>query len=748
MRKKIRNKFILFIFLVVFLSTLAGGVVLAQGSEGGVVSHSLREEIEKKEKGTAEVVIRLAPSDGREVIRAREEKGREGAVEALKTSAKNKQEGIQNAFERGEIEGEIINSFWITNAVLAEVKVQDVEKIAQRDEVERIHKNFQINIPAPLKGSFVVHSDAMQSDDEFTWGLERIGVPEVWDMGFKGSSDIKVAVLDTGVDIEHDDLEGKMYTEDEEDDTYPGGWVEFDEEGNAKDDSEPHDTHGHGTHVSGTVVGGDAGGTHIGVAPETKLMHGLVLPDGEATFAQIIAGMEWAMDDEDPWGNDKEMADVVNMSFGVDEYQGYFEEPLEKMINTGIVPVGAMGNDGEGKYGSPGAIYETLAIGASDEEDKIADFSSGGVVDDSRDDTPLEYVKPNFSAPGVGVKSAVPGNNYSEMDGTSMAAPHVAGAIALLLDFDPDLTVDNIYDLLKNNISYYDEVGDFLDDGEDKNTRYGYGIIDIHQAVLSLEAEQLSFKKHPTTSMAGKFIGDPAIEVEIQDQEGNLVGDATNEVKIWVENDPTTGNAELSGTLTQEAQDGIATFDDLWIDKAETGYTLEAISEGLESAVSDQFDIEAGDAGGKKTTITADPLEITADGASTSTITVQAQDEFGNELEEGGDEVTLKTDKGSLSAVTDHNDGTYSATLTSATERGTATVTGKIDQESIEDEVTVDFVAGNPDQLFFVQHPTDTTAGEVMTPAIEVEIQDQEGNLVGDATNEVKIWVENDPTTA
>ena len=108
---------------------------------------------------------------------------------------------------------------------------------------------------------------------------------------------MKVAVLDTGVDADHQDID--LYTEDENDKTYPGGWAEFDSYGNQVEDSKPHDTGTHGTQVSGTVAGGNADGAYIGVAPETNLMHGLVLSGSDGgTFSQIVGGMEWAIEND------------------------------------------------------------------------------------------------------------------------------------------------------------------------------------------------------------------------------------------------------------------------------------------------------------------------------------------------------------------------------------------------------------------------------------------------------------------
>jgi len=432
----------------------------------------------------------------------------------LQTHADNTQDKVMDQLESFDFEVEVLNTFWITNEILIEIHVENIEDLKDLSGVERIKDNFEVEIqrdkqeryrPAEEKTDYNypssdfdydivsdhdLDSTSPTSDDDLTWGLERINVDEVWDSGIKGN-DVRVAVSDTGVDMDHRDLEGKMVNV-EDDDHYTGGWIEFDSTGSAVEDSTPHDTHGHGTHCSGTVVGGDASGTHIGVAPEADLMHALILPSGSGSFAQILGGMEWTIEPHDRYGeplHEKHGGDVEDyrahvhsMSWGMGGYQEEWEDPIKNSIDAGVIPVSSSGNDGEGTIGSPAAMYEAFAIGATEDDHDIADFSSGRIIDDDhdRDDIPEEYVKPDFSAPGVAVYSALPGDDYASWSGTSMAAPHVAGTIALMYSVNPELSVDEIYDFLSETADYY-EAGETL--GEEKNTRYGYGIIDAEKAV-------------------------------------------------------------------------------------------------------------------------------------------------------------------------------------------------------------------------------------------------------------------------
>jgi len=389
-------------------------------------------------------------------------------IEELKQQAAQSQKKVLEFLHREDTI--VLNTFWLTNAILAEVPVYLLDEFSSLTEIDRLFENFTVTIPEPQEEEDLPQVLSVN----YTWGLEKLRAPEVWDMGITGSG-VRVAVLDTGVDITHPDLAGKMWTDDAEDPTYPGGWIEFDEYGSIVVSSEPYDSDDHGTHVSGTVLGGDAGGIAIGVAPDAILMHGLVIPGGGGTFAQIIAGMEWCINPFDQYGAPAgEPADVVSMSLGAYGYHDAMIEPVRNIEAAGIVLVAAIGNNGEGTSDSPANVYEAFGVGATYYEDLIAEFSSGELVDWPASH-PEPYIKPDFSAPGVMVLSSIPGGEYDYLSGTSMATPHVAGTVALMLEANPALTVRNIYAALNGTAA------DFGDEGQD--TRYGWGRIDAFEAV-------------------------------------------------------------------------------------------------------------------------------------------------------------------------------------------------------------------------------------------------------------------------
>ncbi|MFH9813889.1 S8 family serine peptidase [Streptomyces sp. NPDC017230] len=257
----------------------------------------------------------------------------------------------------------------------------------------------------------------------------QIGTPEAWEAGLTGKG-VTVAVLDSGVDAGHPDLDGRV--------AHSRSFIPGEEVA---------DRNGHGTHVASTVGGSGAAsdGKEKGVAPGATLAVGKVLSDqGTGSESEIIAGMEWAARDVD--------ADIVSMSLGSTEPSDG-SDPMAQAVNTlsretGALFVIAAGNTGSpSSIGSPGAADAALTIGAVDAADEAAWFTSGGP---RYGDNAL---KPDLSAPGVGILAARSrlsegSGDYTSMDGTSMATPHVAGVAALLAEEHPDWSGARLKDAL------------------------------------------------------------------------------------------------------------------------------------------------------------------------------------------------------------------------------------------------------------------------------------------------------------
>ncbi|MEU6605266.1 S8 family peptidase [Streptomyces shenzhenensis] len=253
--------------------------------------------------------------------------------------------------------------------------------------------------------------------------VPQIGAPAAWAAGYTGKG-VKIAVLDTGVDATHPDLKNQVV-----------------ESKNFTPAADATDHFGHGTHVASIAAGTGAksGGTYKGVAPGAEILNGKVLDDsGFGDDSGILAGMEWAA---------QQGADVVNLSLG--GYDTPEIDPLEAEVNKlsaekGILFAIAAGNEGPQSVGSPGSADAALTVGAVDDKDALADFSSTGPRNGDG------AIKPDVTAPGVDITAAAaPGSvidqevgqnppGYLTISGTSMATPHVAGAAALLKQQHPD----------------------------------------------------------------------------------------------------------------------------------------------------------------------------------------------------------------------------------------------------------------------------------------------------------------------
>ena len=366
-------------------------------------------------------------------------------------------------------------TFWSSSSAAVELYKDDLHEIYDHvDGIADVFANSVVKVPTVVKAVPSSLPWSITENKSSAWGLDAISALASWGSFDSRGEGVKVCVLDTGVDSSHPDLAGKMDASD---------WAEFDGNGTPVSGSTPHDSGKHGTHCSGTVLGGNNSGKWIGVAPNAKLAHGLVLKNGSGTIAQILAGMQWAID---------RGADVISMSLGGLRMDSEVIDTYTRQILTahqlGIPVVAAIGNDGSQTTGAPGNDYFSFAVGATDSLDRAAGFSGGRtqIIYNSRyipsQHLPLPYSKPDVSAPGVAVEPCIPGNKYDSWNGTSMATPHVAGAIALLLS---STDVKNL--VPQNELAYLLQdfiAGSVEEIGETgKDHRYGFGRINVYRAI-------------------------------------------------------------------------------------------------------------------------------------------------------------------------------------------------------------------------------------------------------------------------
>lgn len=239
----------------------------------------------------------------------------------------------------------------------------------------------------------------------------------------------------------------------------------------------------HGTHVCGTIAGVKTGdGVSIGVAPEVTLLVAGVLV-GDATLTTLIQGIVWAVE---------KGADIISMSLGFSYYEPLFAELFEILIQQyGILPVVAIGNENHGNTSSPGNVKDTFSVGAVEKisggKVDVISFSSGDSLVFPGEDDPI-VTKPDVVAPGYQVFSCIPEEKrengifeYSYMNGTSMATPHVAGTAALLMAAKPASPVTEIISILKKTAWH--------PAGKNKrpDNRWGYGLIQPLKALKALD---------------------------------------------------------------------------------------------------------------------------------------------------------------------------------------------------------------------------------------------------------------------
>lgn len=258
---------------------------------------------------------------------------------------------------------------------------------------------------------------------------------------------------------------------------------------------------------------------------------------------------------------------------------------------------------------------------------------------------------------------------------------------------------------------------------------------------LAAQEVALQFVTEPASTGAGLAIAPFTVRaVDAMGMPAFYIGNITVSVA--------SGPGQLEGTTTRLTLSGSVSFSGLTIEEAGT-YTLQATSSPvLTPAMSASFQIFPGPPSGATSQITASPTSIPANGTSTSTITVQLRDGFGNDLETGGDAVTLaKSGGGTLTATpVDNGDGTYTGTLTSDTSPETVTVTGTVNGGAITDNATVVFTVAPATQLDFDQQPTNEAAGATITPSITVRAEDAAGSLDPNFSGPVTLTIASGPS--
>ncbi|MGE6752138.1 S8 family serine peptidase [Rossellomorea sp. NPDC071047] len=409
-------------------------------------------------------------------------------VSELRATALESQAEVKEYLTKQKKSGAVkeIKDFYVVNGMAVTSTKEVMDKISTFAEVEKILPNEtrQLIQPAKVEDSASVAEKEVQNNPaSIEWNIDRVGAPAVWDMGIDGAGTV-VASIDTGVQWNHPALQEKYRGYDPQNPDAPDhefSWFDA-----TAGQSAPYDDQGHGTHVTGTMVGSEPDGSNqIGVAPGAKWIAVKAFTADGGTDVDLLEAGEWILAPKDAEGNPHpEMApDVVNNSWGggpgLDEW---YRDMVNAWRAAEIFPEFSAGNTtlfnpgGPGSIATPANYPESFATGATDINDNLGSFSLQGP-------SPYEEVKPEISAPGVNIRSSVPGSNYEGgWNGTSMAGPHVSAVAALLRQVDASLTVDEMEEILMSTAVP-------LTDGtfpETPNNGYGHGLVNAFDAVSSV----------------------------------------------------------------------------------------------------------------------------------------------------------------------------------------------------------------------------------------------------------------------
>ncbi|MFD6492354.1 S8 family serine peptidase [Streptomyces sp. NPDC060188] len=403
----------------------------------------------------------------------------EAAYGELRAHARTSQKSI-DAFLDGQKVGH--TDYWIANAVQVTGGQDLVEKLAKRSDVasvvkERTYKLDDVRT-ADTKITKSRTDSSANGDDTPEWGVSDIKADQVWDKYDTRGEGIVIASVDSGVQYDHPDLVAQ-YRGNNGDGTFTHDYNFYDPSGTCPSDGTPCDNNGHGTHTMGTMVGKHG----IGVAPNATWIAAKGCEASSCSDTNLLAAGQWILAPTDHTGRNPRpdlAPNIVNNSWGGGDTT-FYQDIVQSWNAAGIFEAFAAGNDGDGVTCStahaPGSQETSYGVGAYDSTGTIASFSGFGpsLVDGS--------MKPNISAPGVAVESTWPGSSYNTESGTSMATPHVAGAVALLWSAAPSLigNIDETRDLLDEGARDVDDT--HCGGTADVNNVWGQGKLDILASV-------------------------------------------------------------------------------------------------------------------------------------------------------------------------------------------------------------------------------------------------------------------------
>jgi serine protease AprX len=491
-------------------------IILAQNSK---IDPSIFNKMKGNKADIFVVMKEQADLSKASLLETKEQKG-EFVFQILRGVSQRSQSNIQNFLKAQKVD---FQSFWIFNGIFLTADKNLITQISERNDVAQIVSNpsSRLNLPevtaADLKDNTLKTRGAL----DITWGIKAIKADAVWALGYTGQGVI-VGGQDTGYDWEHPAIKKKYrgynavtnkvdHNYNWYDAIHPNPDSSVIQKANpcGYNSPKPCDDNGHGTHTMGTMIGRDDT-IAIGVAPDAQWIAARNMDRGNGTLYSYTECFQWFLaptDSTNKLPNPRKAPHVMNNSWYCSTEEGcnasnfaILEAALNACRAAGIVVVVSAGNSGSAcssvNQGPPAFFSKAFSIGATQSNDTIAGFSSRGpvTIDGSN------RLKPNVCAPGVGVKSSVPNGGYASFNGTSMAGPHVAGAVALMISANPKLagqvdTIERILERTTRQMTTIQNCGGILGTSIPNNT-YGFGRIDVLEAVK----QALNFKNATSVS--------------------------------------------------------------------------------------------------------------------------------------------------------------------------------------------------------------------------------------------------------
>ena len=512
------------------------------GMASSVIDPDLQNEMTQiKDDEKIKVNILLAEqSDATALLREAEfysnkQEQRQFVIETLKQQAEASQADLMCLLREMESNGmvEDIQTLWLVNCVSCKANKAAINDLAQRRDILTIYHYEETQCIFEQEATPAPRSN----DREITPNLLQVNAPQVWEQGYTGTG-VLIALIDTGVRLDHADLAGRLWDGGAE---YPNHGYDF-----YYHDNDPSDDRGHGTHVAGTICGTGASGSQTGIAPGATIMALKAFnSEGVGEETHWVAAMQFALEHG---------ADLMNMSLGRPQPNAaqklMMRQACDNTLAAGVVVAACAGNLRQMGFMVPppnniytpgdcppphlhedqlvnaGGLSCVISVGAVDYDNAIAPFSSEGPsqwtdvaqYDDypytAGSTTEIGLIRPDICAPGVQIKSLDYNttNDYTLMDGTSMATPLVTGAIALMLSKNHEITPAQIDEILENTAVKLTE---------HKSNDFGAGLLDALAAVNAVDPDAVSETQNEIGVYPNPSIGDFTI-----------VGEGINSVSV------------------------------------------------------------------------------------------------------------------------------------------------------------------------------------------------------------------------